>query len=245
MNILICNDDGIFSEGILTLATILKSKHNLTVYAPTGNRSGFSRSMSFHKDVEIKKVNAIDGVDCYSVSGTPADCVKFAVTMHKTKFDLVVSGINSGPNLGSDIFYSGTVNACFEASIEGIPSIAFSNVALKDFKFSETGKIIDKIFNNLVLMADKNHVLNVNIPNVNCDEIQGVKLCSVGNRKYTDGYIKTQENVYKLIGEPIQSTESDFGTDVYYSDKNYVTITPLSHNITDFNVLKTLKDIDF
>ncbi len=245
MNILICNDDGIFSEGILTLATILKTKHNVTVYAPTGNRSGFSRSMSFHKDVEIKRVDAIAGVSCYSVSGTPSDCVKFAVTMHETKFDLVLAGINSGPNIGSDIFYSGTVNACFEASVEGIPSIAFSNVALKDFKFNETGKIIDKIFNNLVSMASKDYVLNVNIPNVNLEEVKGVINCSVGSRKYTDGYIKIAENVYKLIGEPIPATEDDFGTDVYYSERNYVTVTPLYHNITDFNALKTLKDINF
>ncbi len=245
MNILICNDDGIFSEGILTLATILKKHHTLTVYAPTGNRSGFSRSMSFHKDVEIKRVDAIEGVDCYSVSGTPGDCVKYAVTMHETKFDLVLSGINSGPNLGSDIFYSGTVNACFEASAEGIPSIAFSNVALKDFKFSETAKIINKIFNNLVSITSKDYVLNVNIPNVNFDQVAGVKLCSAGKCKYSDGYIKTKENVYRLIGEPIPPTEEDFGTDVYYSYKNYVTVTPLCHNITDFDVLKTLKDIDF
>ncbi len=245
MNILICNDDGIFSEGIKHLATILKYSHAITVYAPMGNRSGFSRSMSFHKEVEVKRVDAIDGVECYSVSGTPSDCVKFAVTMHETKFDLVISGINSGPNLGSDIFYSGTVNACFEASAEGIPSIAFSNVALNNFKFDETSKIIDKIFNNLVSIANKDYVLNVNIPNVNLSEIKGVVLCSVGERKYTDGYIKTAENVYKLIGEPIPPTEDDTGTDVYYSNKNYVTVTPLNHKITDFKALKLLEDIYF
>lgn len=241
MDILICNDDGIFSEGILTLATILKDKHNVTVYAPTGNRSGFSRSMSFHKDVEIKKIDAINGVPCYSVSGTPSDCVKFAVTMHETKFDLVISGINSGPNLGSDIFYSGTVNACFEASVEGIPSIAFSNVALKDYKFDETCKIIDKIIDKLLLITSKDYVLNVNIPNVSLEEIQGVKLCSAGKCKYSDGYVKTAENVYKLIGEPIPPTEADFGTDVYYSAKNYVTVTPLCPNVTDYNALKDIK----
>ena len=150
MNILVCNDDGIFSEGIIALATILKSKHNLTVIAPEGNRSGFSRSVSFHKDVVIKPVSLIDGVKAYSVSGTPADCVKFALTAMSEKFDLVVAGINRGPNLGSDIFYSGTVNACFEANVENIPAIAFSNVGFSDFKFNENAIIIDKIFDKLL-----------------------------------------------------------------------------------------------
>lgn len=245
MNILLCNDDGIFSEGILALATILKEKHQITVFAPTGNRSGFSRSMSFHKDIEIKKVDAISGIDCYSVSGTPSDCVKYALTAFNKKFDLVVSGINAGPNLGSDIYYSGTVNACFEASIEHIPSIAFSNVALCDFMFDETCRIILKIFDKLVKFASFNYVLNVNIPNVLESEIKGVKFCNAGVCKYTDGYISTGENVYRLIGEPIKPTEKDFGTDVYYSALGYVTVSPLTPSVNNTEVLEKFKDIKF
>ena len=131
MNILICNDDGIFSEGLVTLANILKKQHNITVFAPDGNRSGFSRSMSFHKDIVIKQIhNAIDGVECYSVSGTPADCVKFGVIASGKQFDLVVSGVNDGLNLGTDIIYSGTCAGAREGVIEGIPGVAIST----DFK---------------------------------------------------------------------------------------------------------------
>ena len=241
MNILLCNDDGIFSEGLLTLAKLLKAKHKVTVFAPTGNRSGYSRSLSFHKNIEVKPVFDIEGVEAYTVSSTPADCVKYAITALNTKFDLVVAGINQGPNLGSDIFYSGTVNACIEANVENIPAIAFSNVALKDYNFLENAIIIEKIFDRLVEMASGNYTLNVNIPNVKASEVSGIKICQAGVCKYSDGYIKTGEFTYKLIGEPIAPSEKDVGTDVYYSYKNFVTITPVTHRVTDENALSKLK----
>lgn len=243
MNILVCNDDGVFSEGIITLANLLKENNNVTVFAPSGNRSGYSRSVSFHKNIEVKAVDVIKGIECFTVSGTPADCVKFALTAFNKKFDLVVSGINQGPNLGSDIFYSGTVNACFEANVENLPAIAFSNVGFKNFKFDENAKIISKIFDKLVELSCGSYTLNVNIPNVDASDIKGVEFCSAGVCKYTDGYIKTGENTYKLIGEPIPPSEKDFGTDVYYSSLNYVTITPVTHSVTDEIALKNLKGI--
>lgn len=244
MNILVCNDDGIFSEGIIALATILKSKHNLTIIAPDGNRSGFSRSVSFHRDVVIKPVSLIEGVEAYSVSGTPADCVKFALTAMDKNIDLVVAGINRGPNLGSDIFYSGTVNACFEANVEKIPAIAFSNVGFSNFMFDENAKIIENIFDKLLDYTLNTHTLNVNIPNVNASEVKGVKFCTAGVCKYSDGYVKTAENTYKLVGEPIPPNESDYGTDVYYSSLGYVTVTPVMHTVTDLNVLSKMKGFE-
>lgn len=241
MNILVCNDDGIFSEGLKTLASILKNKHNVTVFAPSGNRSGYSRSVSFHKNIEVLPAYEIDGVKSFTVSGTPADCVKFALTTKFSDFDLVVAGINQGPNLGSDIYYSGTVNACFEANVENIPAIAFSNVGFRDYKFQENAKIIEEIFDKLVLLSSGAYTLNVNLPNVNACDVKGVQFCRAGVCKYSDGYVKTSDNTYKLIGEPIPPSENDFDTDVYYSAKNYVTVTPVTHRVTDESVLKKLK----
>ncbi len=243
MNILVCNDDGIFSEGLKVLANVLKNKHNVTVFAPTGNRSGYSRSVSFHKNIDVVPVDEIEGVNSFTVSGTPADCVKFALTNKISEFDLVVAGINQGPNLGSDVFYSGTVNACFEANVENIPAIAFSNVGFRDFKFTENAKIIEKIFDKLLSLTSGSYTLNVNLPNVCESEIQGVKFCRTGVCKYSDGYIKTGEYTYKLIGEPIPPNEKDFDTDVYYSAKNYVTVTPVTHRVTDENALLKLKGL--
>lgn len=243
MNILLCNDDGIFSEGLKVLANILKKKHNVTVFAPTGNRSGYSRSVSFHKNIEVIQVSEIEGVNAYTVSGTPADCVKFALTTKIGKFDLVVAGINQGPNLGSDVFYSGTVNACFEANVENIPAIAFSNVGFRNFKFTENAIIIDRIFDKLVSLTSGAYTLNVNLPNVDESQIQGVKFCKAGVCKYSDGYVKTGEFTYKLVGEPIPPNENDVDTDVYYSANNFVTVTPVTHRVTDENALLKLKGL--
>lgn len=245
MNILICNDDGIFSEGLVTLANILKKQHNITIFAPDGNRSGFSRSMSFHKDIVIKQIhNAIDGVECYSVSGTPADCVKFGVIASGKHFDLVVSGINMGPNLGSDIFYSGTVNACFEANVERIPAIAFSNVGFRDYLLEENAKVIEKYLELLLKNISSSYTLNVNIPNIKFADIKGVKFCGAGVCKYSDGYIKTGDDTFRLVGEPIPPTENDADTDIYYTYNGYVTVTPVTHRVTDYNALENLKGLN-
>lgn len=244
MKILLCNDDGIFSEGLLALANLLKREYEVVVYAPSGNRSGFSRSVSFHKNIDVVPTKLVDGVEAYAVSGTPADCVKFAVTTNKYGIDLVIAGINNGPNLGSDVFYSGTVNACFEANVENIPAIAFSNVAFKDYLFNENAVVIGKILKRLISLTLPTHTLNVNLPNVTLSEVKGVKFCKTGVCKYSDGYIKTGENTYKLIGEPIPPNENDLGTDVYYSSKNYVTVTPVSHQVTDEKVLSNFVDFE-
>ena len=245
MNILICNDDGIFSEGISALASVLKKNHNLTIIAPDGNRSGFSRSMSFHKEIKVIKQENFGDIEAYSLSGTPADCVKFALTVLDKKFDLVICGINLGPNLGNDIFYSGTVNACFEANLMGIPTMAFSNVALKNFNFDGCTKFLENSFSKLLLMCDSSYTLNINIPNVDFSSIKGVKICKSGDIQYSDGYIKIDETTYKLVGEPIPPTEKDFGTDVYYASLGYVTITPVVHSVINDKIFDKLKEFEF
>lgn len=241
MNILLSNDDGIFSEGLIALANVLIKRHNLTIIAPNGNRSGFSRSLTFHRDFTFEKVD-LKGIEGYSLSGTPGDCAKFGISHFKKDIDLFICGINLGPNLGNDIFYSGTVNACFEANFLGVPSIAFSNSAHKDFKVEETAKYIDKILDKLIELSSKDYTLNVNLPNLNASEIKGVKPCPVGSVRYTDGYISPSENVYRLIGEPIPPTEEDNGTDVYYVYDGYVTVTPVTHSVMNSQAYEKLKD---
>ncbi len=245
MNILLTNDDGIVSEGILALANVLKEKHNITIIAPDGNRSGFSRSMSFHKDMTFLPYALIDGVKSYSLSGTPGDCVRFAITGLNLEVDLVISGINLGSNLGNDIFYSGTVNACFEANFCGIPALAISNVARSNFKVYESAKFIEKHLDNIFNHLSKNYTLNINLPNINCDEIKGIKVCKPGLCRYSDGYIKTSENTYQLVGEPLPPSEEEFETDVYYVYNNYATISPVVHSMLDIETFIKLKDVKF
>ena len=152
MNILVANDDGFESEGIKALAEVLSSEnHKVIVVAPDGNRSAFSHSLTISRSLTFKKVYISDKFESYSVDGTPADCVKFALHyFDKEKFDMVCSGINMGNNLGSDIQYSGTVAAAMEANFFGLKSIAFSNTGRKDFNFAINAQIIKRIFNKLV-----------------------------------------------------------------------------------------------
>ncbi len=245
MNILICNDDGINSEGLLALANVLKKKHNICIFVPDGNRSGFSRSMSFHKNITVLK-SSLEGIDeVYTVSGTPADSAKIALMYFKNDIDLVVSGINLGSNLGSDILYSGTVFACFEANLSGYPAIAFSNIALSNYDFESNSKFIEDYFDYLVSISSKKYTLNVNMPNVKYSEYKGIKFCNPGVCRYSDGYVKVDDKTYKLIGKPIPPTDKDYGTDIYYSYNNYVTISPVVHSVKSNYYLKKFKDIIF
>lgn len=245
MNILISNDDGIFSEGLIALANVLKRKHKVYIFVPDGNRSGFSRSLSFHKDIIVKKVD-LDGFnEVYTVSGTPGDAVKIALSYFLTdvKIDLVVAGVNLGSNLGNDIFYSGTVNACFEANECGYPAIAFSNVAHGDYNFDGTVKFIENYFDKLFKISSNQYTLNINIPNINYDEIKGVKFCKTGVCRYTDGYNKINVNTYQLVGKPIPPTDNDIDTDVFFTYNGYVSITPVVHKVLSEEYLEKFKDI--
>ncbi len=243
MNILITNDDGIFSEGLLALANVLSKNNNVYIYAPDSNRSGASHSASFHKDFTAIKVDFY-GYYAYKLSGTPVDCVRFGLHYAPCKIDLVCAGINHGANLGGDVIYSGTVNACIEANMANIPAIAFSNTAFDNFKFDQTVKIIEHYFDKFLNLTCNDYTLNVNIPNVNVNEIKGVKICDVGNNRYADRYVKSDENTYRLIGEMLKPDSAD-QTDVYYSINNFVTVTPIVHISTDNNLINKYKDYKF
>ena len=184
MNILICNDDGIFSEGILTLANVLSIEHNVTVVAPLSNRSGYSHSMSFFKELTVKEEKISKNFKSYSISGTPADCVKFALYYFNGNFDIVCGGINIGNNIGTDILYSGTVSICIEASVNGYKNIALSVTEFDNINYEILGKNALLIFNALQPFLSKNRVWNVNIPNKEITEIKITKfITSLGNKK--------------------------------------------------------------
>ncbi len=247
MKILITNDDGIYSEGLIALANFLSNKHMVVVYAPDGNRSGFSRSMSFHKDIVVKNVNVSDKFVGYSVSGTPCDAVKYGIYNENGDVDLVLAGINYGSNIAYDVVYSGTVNACLEASFLGYKSIAFSNTGKvdKDFDFNENCKVIDKIFDKLVEISSKDYVLNVNIPPLKVEEIKGTKICRVGKRIYTDIYERTGKNSVKLTGEPILESINGTDSDDYMVENGYVAVSPIISSPLDEITYNKYKDYKF
>ncbi|MBP5308825.1 MAG: 5'/3'-nucleotidase SurE [Clostridia bacterium] len=246
MNVLVCNDDGIDSEGLIVLATCLSKEHNVLVVAPESNRSAFAHSLTIYEDIKFREVNASGDFTAYAISGTPVDCVKFATHVFPDfRIDLVCSGINKGPNVGTDVLYSGTVSAGLEANCLGLPAIAFSSVAHVGNKFDTCGIIAVKIIDKLKKNLSNKFTYNVNVPNLDLSDIKGVKATKLGIQVYTDRYVKTGDGTYRLEGEPTDHDLNDSDCDVEWIKKGYVTVTPVLLDKTDYTTLYSIgKDID-
>ncbi|AOR24388.1 5'/3'-nucleotidase SurE [Clostridium taeniosporum] len=249
MNILITNDDGINARGIKTLAEKMSKKHNIIVVAPREQKSASSHSISINTPIKIKE-EKITGIDCkaYSLVGTPADCTQAGISLLAKDIDIVISGINRGFNSGTDILYSGTVSAAIEGAIYDIPSIAVSmdvDWDRNDEDYSNAANWVNKI----VGLAEqkylkKNVVLNVNVPNINEEDIKGLKVCKIGKSTYKTEYIllsEEEDKVYQTRGvrNQIEKEESD----LYFLSQGYVTLTPLHFDFTNFKELDKVKKI--
>ena len=239
MNVLICNDDGIRSKRLIALAKELNKKYNVLVVAPSKNKSACAHTLSVCKKIKLKKVNFINGVLAYSLSGSPADCVKFASHYFSDfKIDLVVSGVNNGHNLGTDILYSGTLSAAIEGSFFGYKSIALSCVSHDendvDFWTERSVEIIEK----LIPLSENGRVWNVNFPDVKPNDLKGTEFVALGQLLYNDYYKKVGINKYVLEGTPIDKIDNIERCDVEFSRKGYITITPILFDKTDYNKLK-------
>jgi len=243
MNILIVNDDGYKAEGINILAETLCSSHNIIVVAPRYGCSGFSHSLTFYRPIFAKKI-LNKNWECYSVEGTPADCVKFAIKeIIRGKPDLIISGINDNPNIGTDVFYSGTVHAAMEGSIMKIPALAVSGFFF-DENTAENGFRIASNFikrNLSKLYADMNDSipLNLNFP-PDIENIKGIKVTPIGIKLYNDYYDVEKDadgNIvsYTLKGHELHYEENPEDCDTNWSKLGYITISPISLNNTDYN----------
>lgn len=249
MNILITNDDGFNAPGIISLAKEVSKEHKVIIVAPREQKSASSHSISINNHIKIKE-EAMEGLNCkvYSLAGTPADCTQAGISLLKEKIDVVISGINKGRNVGTDILYSGTVSAAVESAIYGIPSIAVSlevDHEKENEDYSAAVKWLMKILNiakERYLKSDV--VLNLNIPNLKESEIKGLKVCKIGKSTYKTDYILVEsdenEKIYKTKGTR-NGIEKD-ETDLYYLLEGYVTLTPLHFDFTNFNMLDKVRD---
>ena len=241
MRVLISNDDGIESKGIKAIAEKMAQEHKVLVVAPDGNRSACSHSLTISNTIKLKKENT-HGYEAYSLSGTPADCIKFANIVFKDfNADIVVSGINKGHNLGSDILYSGTVSIACEASYFGSISFAVSAYNLEDGDYNLFADYTVKIINYLLPISKSGDIWNINFPD-NHLGIKGVKLTSLGKHIYSDRYVKVTDEDYMLAGEPLDANENE-DCDIVWCNKGYVTVTPILFNKTDYNKLNEVKSI--
>ncbi len=245
MKILLTNDDGIFSDGLRFLWKYLEKRYKLYVVVPETEKSATSHSINLSNPIRVKKIK-FNKSFCYLVSGTPVDCVKIGIKeLIKEKIDMVVSGINSGPNLGMDILYSGTVSAASEGAILGIPSISVSIADYKNFNFKTgaelTFKIIEKIKS---IKFPKDTILNINIPNRKMNEIKGIKITYQSESRFNEEYEKRVDprgNIYFWLKGSFNEIKEEEGSDVNAVKNNYVSITPIKLNLTNFNFLKNLR----
>ncbi len=238
LKILITNDDGIEAEGIRLLAEWAKKLGEVTVVAPKVEQSGKSHAIQFVNPVEIKKVPFVDGVEAYSMDSTPADCIRFGVVGLNRKYDLVLSGMNRGVNLGADIVYSGTVGAIFEAARLGFDCIAFSTFPDTQAK---AAKYFDEIYEFIMKnkLFDDCKLYNVNIP----EQSKGILVTCQGSEYFSDRFIQVEENMYLQTGEPIPDINpDDIHRDTVAMNAGYISITPLIATRTDFAAFEKHKN---
>ncbi len=247
-HILITNDDGVHSPGLLALAQELRKLGDVSVLAPDRNWSVTGHNKTMHKPLRVWTETLADGTEALTTNGGPSDCVALAAMgLIATPIDIVISGINTRPNLGNDITYSGTVAAAMEGVIFGIPSMAISmdegdprhwNVAAKAAMV-----IARKMLENGGMPAGT--LLNVNVPNLPIEEIKGFEVTRLGKRRYHDELVVRHDpsgRPYYWIGGGPPSSVLEPGTDVNALAQGFISITPLSLDMTHDAFLDVLKN---
>jgi len=241
--ILVTNDDGIYSEGIRKLAEALKAVGEVLIVAPDREQSAASHALTLNRPLRLLQLEENEWI----VDGTPTDCVNLAVLnlLKDKRPDIVVSGINFGPNLGDDVTYSGTISAAFEGSLLNIPSIAFSALVGEHFSFDRCAAFA-AVLTQRVLESkpDPRIILNVNFP---VSEFAGVKLATLGRRTYFDGIterVDPRGRKYYWIGSQAPVWHPGEGTDFEAVSAGFISITPLHLDLTHHESFARLKPLE-
>ena len=246
--ILITNDDGYSSKGIKALINAVKNLGKILIVAPDSPQSGMGHAISVNKPIRCYKTNFFDSVEAYCCTGTPVDCIKMGLYLLKDKKpDLILSGINHGSNVSTNILYSGTMSAAVEGALSGIPSVGYSLTDYSDdadFQYSE--KIVQIISKKVIKEGlKKGTCLNVNIPNIKENQIKGIKVCRQGRAFWDDTFDHRKDplgkDYYWLTGS-FSSKEQAIDTDINYLENNYVTIVPTQFDMTCHDSVDELKN---
>lgn len=247
MNILVTNDDGIYAKGINALVTTLTQKgHKVFVAAPDRERSASGQAITLHSPIGIKKVSKWEGVTAYAIDGTPTDCSKLGIMeLVEEPIDVVISGINKGPNLGTDVLYSGTVSAAIEAALLGVPAIAVSLADFTDLDYTYAAIVSEKIAREMLKQGvPKDTLLNVNVPNIDKKEIKGIAITTLGQRRYKNQFHRREDprgNTYFWMAGEIEDYLDDPLTDVSKIKENYITVSPIHFDFTNYNIMNMLE----
>ncbi|MEP7028958.1 MAG: 5'/3'-nucleotidase SurE [Candidatus Eisenbacteria bacterium] len=234
MNILVTNDDGITSGALYLLRQELQDLGRVFIVAPDRDQSATSHSLTLYRPMRIERPEP----DVFAVDGTPTDCVLVAAHgLLSEPIDLVVSGVNRGPNMGDDVFYSGTVAAAIEGAMQGVPAIAVSLAASGRADFQYACQFARRLVGSVLEHGlPPKCVLNVNVPHLRDDEIRGVRITRLGKRTYQDSLIERTDprgRAYYWIGGDAPIWEPEEGSDFLAVDEGYVSVTPLHLDLTD------------
>lgn len=240
MKILLSNDDGVYAQGLNTLARALADLAEIVIVAPDRNRSGASNSLTLEQPLRVDLI----APNTYSVQGTPTDCVHFALNelLKDDLPDLVLTGINHGANLGDDVLYSGTVAAAMEGHFLGVQAIAFSLVGTANFTTAAqiARQLVEQHLNAPI---PTNRLLNVNVPDRPFEELAGIQVTRLGARHHAESMIKQKDprghDIYWL-GPPGKEQDAGQGTDFYAIEHGYVSLTPLQVDLTAHESLPSM-----
>lgn len=248
MRILLTNDDGIMAAGIQTLCSQLCDVADISVVAPDGNRSATGHGITLQQPIMVKEVKLKCCKLGYAISGTPADCVKLAVQGKLVPTpDILISGINQGQNLGTDVLYSGTVSAAIEGALQGIPAMAVSQTDYEYDDFSYAALFTRKLC--LYLAEEgltKDTLLNVNIPAVPAEEIKGVEITKLCLMRYINVFESRVDpkgrRYFWQGGEIMEDGCHDPDSDIEAIRQNKVSITPIHFDLTNYRIMGEVKN---
>ncbi len=253
MKILLSNDDGVTAEGMKALTIELSKEHDVYVITPDRERSAAGHSLTLHTPIRVEELDSKFGAKrIWITSGTPGDCVKIginAILSDEEKPDIIISGINHGPNLGSDILYSGTVSCAMEGAMMGYPSIAVSLASMSSEPelFKNAAMFMAKFLHKIKeYKFPPKTILNVNIPALMPDDLAGVAITRLGGKMFTDEYDKRIDPrgkvYYWMAGELIKQCEND-DSDINALRWNKVSVTPITFEMTLNSVMPQLENV--
>ena len=246
MRILLSNDDGIHSPGLAALYEAVRDLGEVIVAAPDSQMSAVGHAITISDPIKVAEITTASGLRGFAIGGTPADCVKLAVeALLDRPPDLVISGINLGPNAGISVIYSGTVSAATEGTILGIPSMAVSINTFKDPLWATPAKVAREMAEKIIrngLPADT--LINVNVPNIPVDQLRGSKVTKMGRSQFKEVFHRRTDprgNVYYWMDGEMELAPGQTDTDVQALEENYVSVTPLRFDLTHHDVMESVR----
>ena len=247
MKILLTNDDGINGEGIWALVRALKDRgHEITIAAPFNQQSGMAHALSVLREIEYKR---FDNPECeaWTFDGTPTDCVKIYLEgMSSTQFDALISGINDGANLATDVLYSGTVGAALEGFLHDIPSLAVSRDKNSEIPFDTCAAATVDYLEKILRVRQEPFLHNLNFPKkFRADKPEFIST-RLGRRDYINAFTSRTDDAgraYFKIGGTVLDIDTSEGTDIFATTRGYISVTPLHADAADYDEIVALRKI--